>query len=222
VDEVLPYIRAVQSRIQKREYFDMAMDALQINDISLKRELWQSLRTPANVGASPGQKVLRRTEVKPTVAEQRLLELLLANGELRRKVLPSLQKSDYEELATASIFTALIELDAQGDEPNLDNLSLKIEDDLSAQQLLPMLLMGSLQPGDEKDVDVRVAVEKCLDALRLVNIDRRIRELSTEIAAAERNGDDDRRVELIMEYGELNRRRKNYEPQSQIAHAEIR
>src|SRR6476619_3683973 len=49
VDEVLPYIRAVQSRIQKREYFDMAMDALQINDISLKRELWQSLRTPSNV-----------------------------------------------------------------------------------------------------------------------------------------------------------------------------
>jgi DNA primase (bacterial type) len=56
VDEVLPYIRAVQSRIQKREYFDMAMDALQINDISLKRELWQSLRTPANVAGSAVKK----------------------------------------------------------------------------------------------------------------------------------------------------------------------
>ena len=222
VDEVMPYIRAVQSRIQKREYFDMAMDALQINDISLKRELWQSLRTPANVGASAGQKVLRRTGAKPTVAEQRLLELLLANSELRRKILPSLQKSDYEELATASIFTALIELDAQGEEPDLDKLSQKIEDDPSAEQLLPMLLMGSIQSEGEKEEGERVVVEKCLDALRLVNIDRRIRELSTEIAAAERNGDDNRRVELIMEYGELNRQRKNYEPQSQIAHAEIR
>ncbi len=83
VDEVLPYIRAVQSRIQKREYFDMAMDALQINDISLKRELWQSLRTPANVAGSAGQRVLRRTGTKPTVAEQRLLELLLTNEQLR-------------------------------------------------------------------------------------------------------------------------------------------
>jgi DNA primase len=221
VDEVMPYIRAVQNRIQKREYFDMAMDALQINDITLKRELWQSLRTPANVGASAGQKVLRRTGAKPTVAEQRLLELFLANDELRRKVLPSLQKSDYDELATASIFTALIELDAQGDEPDLDKLTQKIEDDSSAQQLLPMLLMGSITPEDEKHEDLRVTVEKCLDALRLVNIDRRIRELSTEIAAAERNGDDDRRVELIMEYGELDRQRKSYEPQSQIAHAEI-
>ena len=101
VDEVLPYIRAVQSRIQKREYFDMAMDALQINDISLKRELWQSLRTPANVAGSAGQKVLRRTGTKPTVAEHRLLELLLAHEQLRHEVLPLLGKSDYEELATA-------------------------------------------------------------------------------------------------------------------------
>ncbi|HZE64837.1 MAG TPA: DNA primase, partial [Pyrinomonadaceae bacterium] len=32
VDEVLPYIRAVRSRIQKREYFDIAMDSLRISD----------------------------------------------------------------------------------------------------------------------------------------------------------------------------------------------
>ncbi|HJX88988.1 MAG TPA: DNA primase [Pyrinomonadaceae bacterium] len=220
VDEVLPYIRAVQSRIQKREYFDMAMDALQINDISLKRELWQSLRTPANVAGSAGQKVLRRTGTKPTVAEQRLLELLLANEQLRQEFLPLLGKSDYEELATASIFTALIELQAEGNDPDLDALSRKTGDDTSAQELLPMLLIGTIAPEDEKPEDVRLAVGKCLDALRLVNIDRRIRELSAEIAAAERNGEDDRRVELIMEYGELDRRRKSYEPQSQIAHAE--
>ena len=39
-------------------------------------------------------------------------------------------------------------------------------------------------PEDEKPEDVRLAVGKCLDALRLVNIDRRIRELSAEIATA--------------------------------------
>ncbi len=126
----------------------------------------------------------------------------------------------YEELATASIFTALIELQAEGNEPDLDSLSRKTEDDTSAQELLPMLLIGTIAPDDDKPEDVRLTVGKCLDALRLVNIDRRIRELSAEIAAAERNGDDDRRVALIMEYGELDRRRKGFEPQSQIAHAE--
>src|SRR6476659_7392878 len=77
VEEVLPYIRAVQSRIQKREYFDMAMDGLQINDVSLRRELWHSLRTRNDAAGSARQKVLRRSgvNVKPTVAEQQLLEL---------------------------------------------------------------------------------------------------------------------------------------------------
>src|SRR5438105_4201972 len=44
VEEVLPYIRAVSSRLQKREYFDIAMDALRISDAALKRELWHATR----------------------------------------------------------------------------------------------------------------------------------------------------------------------------------
>ncbi len=44
IDEVLPFIRAVRSRIQKREYFDIAMDSLRITDASLQRELWQLVR----------------------------------------------------------------------------------------------------------------------------------------------------------------------------------
>src|SRR6266404_842252 len=43
VEEVLPYVRAVRSPIQKREYFDIAMDALRISDAALRRELWHSL-----------------------------------------------------------------------------------------------------------------------------------------------------------------------------------
>ena len=224
VEEVLPYIRAVQSRIQKREYFDMAMDGLQINDVSLRRELWHSLRTRNDAAGSARQKVLRRSgvNVKPTVAEQQLLELLLENESLRREVLPSLPKSDYEELITASIFTALVEIDAAGGQPDLDSLLEKTEGDIEMQQLLPMLLMGGVRPEDEKDADMRLAFQKCLDALRLVNIDRRIRELSAEIAIAEREGNDARRVELITEYGACDRLRKSFEPQSQIARIENR
>src|SRR6185437_15569598 len=44
IDEVLPFIRAVRSRIQKREYFDIAMDSLRISDPAMKRELWHSIR----------------------------------------------------------------------------------------------------------------------------------------------------------------------------------
>lgn len=222
VEEVLPYIRAVSNRIQKREYFDLAMNELQINDVSLRRELWHSLRSPADVGITARQKILRRTGVKPTVAEQRLLELLLANETLRREVLPSLQKSDYENLATASIFLALAEIGSEGVEPDLEVLLQKTEGDSAAQELLPLLLMGGIGPENEKDADLRVTVERCLDALRLVNIDRRIREISAEIAAAERDGDETRAMELITEKLDLDVQRKSFEPQSQIAQAENR
>ncbi len=224
VEEVLPYIRAVNSRIQKREYFDMAMDGLRINDVALRRELWQTLRSTNATSEGAGQKVIRRSRgVKPTVAEQQLLELLLADDNLRREILPRLEQSDYEGLPTTSTFRALIELQAEGIEPDLDTLSQRVEGDDLALELLPMLLIGGIQSADpEKPCDSRIAAEKCLDALRLINIDRRIRELSAEIAAAERVGDEARVVELISEYGGLDRLRKSFEPQSQIAQAENR
>src|SRR5205085_3545348 len=64
VEEVLPYIRAVSSRIQKREYFDMAMDSLRITDVMLRRELWQSLRRGAN--DSFEHQLVRRRAKQPT------------------------------------------------------------------------------------------------------------------------------------------------------------
>jgi len=76
--------------------------------------------------------------------------------------------------------------------------------------------MGGTGPEEEKEADIRLTVEKCLDALRLVNIDRRIRELSSEIAAAERDGNEAKAVELITEKFGLDMQRKSFEPQSQI------
>src|SRR6185436_13189980 len=67
VEEVLPYIRAVNSSVQKREYFDMAMDALRITDSALRRELWISLRGKT---ISQAPSVARLTQQRqPTAAE---------------------------------------------------------------------------------------------------------------------------------------------------------
>ncbi|HEY6804166.1 MAG TPA: DNA primase [Pyrinomonadaceae bacterium] len=221
VEEVLPYIRAVQSRIQKREYFDMAMDGLQINDVSLRRELWHSMRTPGEVGGAR-QKVLRRSGViiKPTIAEQQLLELLLSNDNLRHEILPALPQSDYEGLITAPIFNALVEIETEGGQPDLESLLEKTEGDEESQQLLPMLLMGSVQPEEAKDFDLRTSLKRCLDAVKLVNLDRKLRELGADIAQAERDGDSARLNELYAEYVACDRLRKSFEPQSQIARSE--
>ena len=47
VEETLPFVRAVRSRIQRREYFDIAMDALRVQT-DQRRELWQRIRGAAS------------------------------------------------------------------------------------------------------------------------------------------------------------------------------
>ena len=102
VEEALPFVRAVSSRIQKREYFDIAMDSLRVQK-DQRRELWQQVRGGASTNALAVQKVITR-RIQPTVAEEKLLGLLVASDELRNIMLPRLEPTDYEELATSAIF----------------------------------------------------------------------------------------------------------------------
>jgi DNA primase len=217
IDEVLPYIRAVRSRLQKREYFDIAMDSLRIGDLGMRRELWQSIRMGTNAG--PGtrgeQTSVKRAQVRLTVAEQNLLELLLADADLRSVVLFELESPDYEDLPTASIFRALVEGQQQGAVIDFDFLSEKIAGDPIAE-LLPRLLIGEAENDAAANSDAnRLAAKRCVDALRLMKVDRRISDLTTEIAAAERNGETERRDELATEHLELARRRSALLPRAE-------
>jgi hypothetical protein len=117
----------------------------------------------------------------------------------------------------------MIDLDSEGREVDFGSLSQKIESDRIASELLPMLFISiELESEDANTGDTSTAAKKCLDALRLVNINRRLREIGLEMASAERLGDYEEVVKLSSENTELNRLRKSFEPQSQIAQAEGR
>ncbi len=214
VEEVLPYIRAVHSRIQKREYFDIAMDSLRISDASLRKELWHSLRVGSERGATE-RKIIRRTQAKPTVAEEQLLELLLADEQLRHDFLKRLEPADYDDLPTASIFRALLESERLGCAVDFDFLSRSTEGDPAAD-ILPALMMSAPDDkGAEQSEPREVLAQRCIDALRLMQVDRQISDLSSEIAAAERNGATELRDRLATEHLELARRRGALLPKAQ-------
>ncbi|HYY98611.1 MAG TPA: DNA primase, partial [Pyrinomonadaceae bacterium] len=145
VEEVLPFVRAVRNPIQKREYFDMMMDALRVEEKGLRRELWKTVSAragEANASASDVKKSVVRAETQPpTVAEQRLLELLVHDAELRRALLPEVDEGDYADLPTGAIFRALKELDAQGRPVDFSTLGPLTEDDPVASDLVPLVLM---------------------------------------------------------------------------------
>jgi DNA primase len=201
IEEVLPYVRAVRSRIQKREYFDTAMDALRIGDVTLKRELWHSIRS--GIEGAPKLKVFRQSFVKPTVAEQRLLELLFADAEVRHAVLPRLQPDDYQELPTGRLFQILFDFEAIGQELSFENISPLIEADTAAAEILPLLLMVEISEGSFEE---RITTaDRCISALRLMQVHRSIDEVKLALADAQRVNDEDEVAHLSMRQIELER-----------------
>jgi DNA primase len=208
VEEVLPYIRAVNSRIQKREYFDMAMDSLgidreNVNTSAWRRELWQMVRdNRPRRGAVAGQPTTRRVEA--TAAEQRLLSLLFGDESLRRQVLPMLRKEDYEDLATARLFQALLELDREGTPIDFETVTGKTDDDELAKKMVPMLLMNSSLHGSNQ----HYVAEECVSTFRLMRIDQRIEELRRELVMAERAQDIEKVSQLAAEQIELSSMRQ--------------
>jgi len=217
VEEVLPYVRAVRNRIQKRDYFDIAIDALRIGDAALKRELWHSVRSDIRAGDLK-QKIRGGSELKPTIAERQLLELLFADEGLRATVLPRLSEDVFADLPTAKIFQALAEAQRTGSELDYAYLSQRTEGDSTASDLIPLLLMSDSLSLEEQNNDGRKFIaERCIETLRLMKVDRRIDELKTELATAERNEDKDRLAQLVMEQLELTRQRTALLPQADAA-----
>ena len=207
VEEVLPYIRAVSSRIQKREYFDMAMDSLgidrdNVNTSAWRRELWQAVRDNRPTRSSTAHVVAK--EAKVTAAEQRLLGLLLADANLRHQVLPMLKKEDYQDLATAPLFEALLALDLEGTEVDFEALTRKTEGDEFASRVVPMVLMNSSLHGSNE----HYVPEKCVSAFRLMKTEHRIEELRRELTIAEREKDEERVSRLSVEQMQLAAERK--------------
>lgn len=208
IKEVLPSLYAVRSAIQKREYFDIVMNTLRVEP-DVRHELWRRVKAGTNIEDATLKQISARSRaVQPTIAEQRLLELLFTDEDLRRAILPRMESHYYEELPTRSIFRALIELEEEGQKVDFSTLSAKTGDDPVSENLVPLLLMSETQRAESEALDdVMTIAESCLNALRLMSVDRRINELSNEIAAAERAGDTERRDQLALEHLEWARRK---------------
>ena len=200
IKEVFPYVCAVRSSLQKREYFDIAMDALRVES-DMRKELWQKVKTGANVDNKTLKQLRNKSSLEqPTIAEQKLLELLVHDEELRRIILSQVDVTDFRDLLTAPIFKALIDLDEEGAKVNLDTLMAKIGDDEEIKQILIPIWWSEIQRAEGEAIDDLLTIaESNLVVLRSMVIERKLNELSREIAQAEREGDLEKLNKLMMD-----------------------
>ena len=211
IEEVLPVLADIKNAIQKRESFDQAMNFFRVESSGLKRELWVAVKQGQKVGAENLRKQVKRaTAAKITVAEQQLLELLVYDDELRSKVLPLLEETDYESLATAPVFRALAEIDSNGGEVTLERMQKLTGNDEVLHDFLPVLLMTQPHRETGEVIDeVLHRAENCIFTLRSMAISNRILEVSHDLIAAEQTRDSARINELVAEHLELSKMKQH-------------
>jgi DNA primase len=211
IEDVLPVLSDIKNAIQKRESFDQAMNFFRVDNAGLKRDLWAAVKQGGTVASDTLRKQVKRaTAAKITVAEQQLLELLIYDRELQNRVLPILEEPDYEELATAPVFRALFDINANGGEVSLERLTELTGDDEILHDFLPMLLMTeSPRAAGEAIDDVLHRAENCVFTLRSMAISNRILEVSHDLIAAEQSHDMARITQLVAEHLDLSKMKQH-------------
>ncbi len=213
IEDLLPVLSAVKNPINKRDAFDQTMSFLRVDDAILKRDLWKAVKLGTRLETNTvRQQVARATQARMTVAEQHLLEVLIYDKELREIILPQLEETDYESLATAEVFRALLALKEIGSDVTNENLLELVQDDAAASDFVPVLLMS--EPARDLDEAIDVVLreaENCLATLRSMAIARRILEISQELMFAEQAGDFALRDSLVNEQINLARMKRDFE-----------
>jgi DNA primase len=204
VNEMLPHLNRIRDKNERVEYAQgLVADRLKLDDRFIRDELKRAVinRAPSLDKARLG------TVDSVTQGERQLLELMLANQEVRRALISALSEDDYVELATGAVFAAVIVMEAQGVEFHFDNLSERIEAE-SERELLPALLMSDLAwaGGDDFDTLLKKATE-ALSSLRRRRFERMLDAIQIEIGQAEREQDVDRVLTLYQQKTELQKRR---------------
>lgn len=201
IEDVMPVLSAIRNPIQKRDSFDQAMSFFRADDAILKRDLWKSVKEGSRIETdSIKQQVARATQAKMTVAESRLLELLIYDNELREIILPQLEETDYEMLATANVFRAVLELQKKSAEITLESLLELVNDDETASDFVPVLMMSEPpREADDAIDEVLHDAESCVFTLRSMAISTRILEISQELILAEQSGNSELLGQLVTE-----------------------
>jgi hypothetical protein len=127
-------------------------------------------------------------------------------------ILPALEETDYESLATSEVFRAMLALKEIGSDVTGENMLELVADDQTASDFVPVLLMSEpARDADEAIDGVLREAENCVATLRSMAISSRILEISQELVFAEQTGDFDLRDALVNEQIGLARMKRDFE-----------
>jgi replicative DNA helicase len=193
----------MRDKVARAEYADQIADRLKVDSRTIREEM---RRVATNRQQTLDPKRLRAVE-EITQAERQLLELMLADADVRRAMISNLKEEDYSELATGAIFAAIIDVERQGLEPDFASLSERIEGE-PERNLLSAFLISDLAWAGGNDFDTLFKkATGAISSLRRRQLERRLDLIQIEIGQAAREQDNDRVQRLYQEKIEIQRRK---------------
>ena len=203
INAMLPHLARMKDKVARADYAGQIADRLKVDSHILREEL---KRTATNRQPTLDQKRVRAAE-DITVGERQLLELILANDDVRQAMISALTEDDYIELATGAIFAAVIDMESKAVELQFENVIERLEAE-SERELLPALFMSDLAwaGGDDFETLLKKATE-ALSSLRRRRFERRLDAIQIEIGVAEKEQDADKVLELYKQKTEIQKRR---------------
>jgi DNA primase len=202
INAILPHLARMKDKVARADYAEQIADRLKVDSRVIREEI---RHTATNKKSALDSRALRAAE-DITPAERQLLELMLANADVRRMMVANLAADDYNRLATGSLLEAVIRLEREGAEMDFSRLSERVETE-EERALIAEALMSDLAWAGGSDFDTlfKKATE-ALSSLRRRQLERRLEQIQIELGQAERDCDNDRVLRLYQEKTETKRR----------------
>jgi DNA primase len=203
INGILPHLARMRDKVARADYADQIADRLKVDSRVIREEL-RRVAIGRQQSLDPARLRLAQDS---TQAERQLLELLLANSDIRRAIVPNLKEADYTELATGSLFSTLVALEREEIEPDYHTVGERLETD-EERALLSGLLISDLYWAGASDFDTlfKKATE-ALTSLRRRQIEKRLDQIQIEIGQAVRDSDTELINRLYQEKRELQNRK---------------
>ncbi|MEW6207149.1 MAG: DNA primase [Acidobacteriota bacterium] len=202
INAILPHLARMKDKVVRADYAEQIADRLKVDSRVIREEI---RRTATNRKGSLDSRALRAAE-DITPAERQLLELMLANADVRRMMVANLAEDDYRELATGSLFAAIVSLEREGAEMDFSRLSERVETEEERALIVEALISDlAWAGGSDFDTLFKKATE-ALSSLRRRQLERRLEQIQIELGQAERDQDTDRVLRLYQEKTETKRR----------------
>ncbi len=202
INSILPHLSRMPDKVARSDYADQLADRLKVDSRVIREEMKrvavnrQQYLDPKRVRAAEGV----------TQGERQLLELMLANAEVRRAMASNLTLADYSELATGAVFKAIIDLEQQGIEPDFSNVTAGLEE--AERELISTLLMSDLSWAGNDDFETLLKkATEALSSLRRKRFDRRLDTIQMEISQAERENNTEQVLHLYQEKMDIQKRK---------------